>query len=118
MVDIKLRISRAKEAKKKAKEKANSLYRCTITVEGADARISGTYPLDVVYDATSYVVPGHQYTMQFRNKVWDGRKKLFSRFRGTFPAGLTQDVYNALAEHDVSVMLDDQRMCPGTAPQE
>lgn len=91
-----------------------SKYSCTITIEGADAKIDGTFPLETVVDATSYFQPGYQYTSRYRCHHWDGRIKLFKKVSRTFPAGLTNDVVEALRQQHVRVMVDDQRNCPGS----
>lgn len=91
-----------------------SKYNCTITVEGADAKIDGTFPLETVVDATSYFQPGYQYTSRYRCHRWDGRIKLFKKVSRTFPAGLIDDVVQALRKQHVRVMVDDQRHCPGS----
>ena len=87
-------------------------YNCTIVIEGSDARIEGTFPVEVVVDATSYFFPGYKFTTRFKNGRWDGRVKLFSKVTRTFPAGLAQTVLEALREVHVQVQLDDRRYCP------
>jgi len=85
---------------------------CTIVIEGADARIEGFVPWNVVVDATSYLSPGYQFSPRYRMKQWDGRIRLFRLSKKTFPAGLTQDVKKALEETGVKVRLDERRKMP------
>ena len=89
----------------------------TITIEGAQARLSGKFPLAPVVDATSYFKIGYQFMPRFRQGVWDGRIKLFSSMKKTFPAGLTFAVKEALEEAGVRVSLDDRRACPALPPR-
>jgi hypothetical protein len=91
-----------------------SKYSCTITIEGADAKIDGTFPLNTVVDATSYFQLGYRFTARYRCHQWDGRIKLFKKVSRTFPAGLTDDVVKALRKEHVQVMVDDKRHCPAS----
>ena len=85
---------------------------CTIVVEGAESRIEGLVPWSVVVDVTSYKSPGYQFTPRYKMGHWDGRIKLFRQSRRTFPAGLTQDVKEALETAGIRVQIDDRRQMP------
>lgn len=84
----------------------------TITVIGADARITGNFPLSVVLEATSYYQQGFQFTPKYKMGMWDGKIRLFRRSNSSFPAGLTKGVTEALQEEGVKVMVDDRRQRP------
>jgi len=88
----------------------------TIKILGADAKIEGNYPIDVVVDITSYYKQGYRFMQRYRTGKWDGRIRLFSKFRKTFPAGLVKDVTEALEKEGVKVKIDDQRSCPAIPP--
>jgi superfamily II DNA or RNA helicase len=68
-------------------------------------------------DATSYFKQGYQFMPKFRQGFWDGRIKLFSQMKKTFPAGLTFAVKEALEEAGVRVQVDDRRDCPPLPPR-
>lgn len=91
--------------------------KATITIEGAQARLSGQFPQKPVVDATSYFKQGYQFMPKFRQGFWDGRVKLYSPTKKTFPAGLSHLVKEALEEADVHVQLDDRRSCPPLPPR-
>ena len=88
----------------------------TIEILGSDARIDGDYPTDIVVDATSYFKQGYQFMQRYRYGRWDGRIRMFSKFKRTFPAGLVEDVVKALREEDVRVQVSDQRLNPPIMP--
>lgn len=101
-----------KQKKLKSTDVAEQEYSCDIIIEGKDARIEGSFPIDVVVDATSYFTPGYKFTQKYKCKLWDGRTKLFNRVTRTFPAGLADLVLQELRKHKVHVQLDDRRYCP------
>lgn len=86
--------------------------KCTIVVQGADARIEGLVPWSTVINVTSYKSPGYQFTPRYRTGRWDGRIKLFRQSKRTFPAGLLRDVKEALEDIDIRVQVDDRRNMP------
>lgn len=86
--------------------------KCTLVIEGAEAKIEGLVPWSVVIDVTSYKSPGYQFTPRYKMGHWDGRIKLFRQSKRTFPAGLAQDVKEALEAVDIRVQLDDKRRMP------
>lgn len=88
----------------------------TITIIGADAQLSGDFPLSPVIEATSYLQQGYQFTPRYKMGTWDGRVRLFRRLNSTFPAGLTHDVAAALKDEGVQVVIDDQRRRPPLSP--
>jgi superfamily II DNA or RNA helicase len=87
-----------------------------IVIEGADAKISGDYPVEIVANATSYYQAGYQFVPRFRSGHWDGKVKLFSKLYKTFPSGLVKDVTKALEEAGVTVLIDDKRKCSKISP--
>jgi superfamily II DNA or RNA helicase len=101
-----------RKSKQSALEAVGRQYNCIIVVTGADARIDGSFPVDVVVNATSYFSPGYKFTQKYRSGLWDGRIKLFSKIKRTFPAGLANLVLEELRKHKVQVQLDDRRYCP------
>jgi superfamily II DNA or RNA helicase len=101
------------QSKARATKAIGKQYSCTIVIQGTDAKIEGTFPVQPILDATSYLQPGYRFTAQYRSKQWDGRIKLFKQVTRTFPAGLTQIVLKALRKEQVQVQVDDQRNCPG-----
>jgi superfamily II DNA or RNA helicase len=90
--------------------------RANITIYGADAQITGQYPVDTVVDHTSYFKQGYQFMPKYKQGFWDGRIKLFNKRKQTFPAGLVSYVQEALEEEGVKVQIEDQRCCPAIAP--
>lgn len=88
----------------------------TITIAGADARITGDFPLSPVIEATSYYQQGFQFTPRYKMGAWDGRIRLFRRSQSSFPAGLASSVMEALKAEGVRVLLDDQRQRPAISP--
>lgn len=87
----------------------------TITVQGADAKIDGTFTrpmMDAITEVTSYFREGYQFSNRYRNGVWDGRIRLFRRYTRTFPSGLLNDVKGALKDVGVKVQVDDKRKMP------
>lgn len=88
----------------------------TITILGADAQISGDFPLSPIMEATSFYQQGYQFSPRFKAGTWDGRVRLFKRLTSTFPSGLVQEVVTALKEEGVRVQVDDQRQCPPISP--
>lgn len=57
-------------------------------------------------DIFTFDVPGARFHPKFRAKMWDGKIRLFSIYKGTLYAGLRQHVLNFCAEGGYSV--DDQ----------
>jgi superfamily II DNA or RNA helicase len=78
---------------------------CTIEVRGNYARVRGIYPSKVVYEATSFLVPGYQFSPRYRRqrknedgtftREWDGRERLRDE-KGWFPSGLVPTVKREL----------------------
>jgi superfamily II DNA or RNA helicase len=90
--------------------------KCTIVIEGAEARIEGQFPFSPILDATSYYQKGYQFTQKYKSGFWDGRIRLFNKVKKTFPAGLVQDVVKVLKDCGVRVQVDDRRKCPPIGP--
>lgn len=60
-----------------------------ISVGNVTSKIVGSgLPLKKIEDATSFLVPGHQYMPLFVKKRWDGRRRLFNKRNQTLPTGL------------------------------
>ena len=55
----------------------------------------------------SFFVPGYRFMPAYKNKVWDGKIRLYSRATGELPAGL----YHHLVQFARSRGYDDQRFC-------
>jgi len=71
--------------------------KCTITIKGNDAFMSGSFPIEPVINATSYFMSGYQFSAKYKIGSWDGRKRLFNRTAKSFPAGLVFEVSRALS---------------------
>ena len=84
---------------------------CKIEIKGNKAFISGVYPVEVVKEVTSYPVEGAFFSPAYRRGTWDGRKHLFSKKTGSFPAGLTHVVVEAIkvCQVDARVEVVDRR---------
>ncbi len=76
------------------------MINCVIRTTSIDAKITGTYPLDVVKKATSYYKQGYQFTAAFKNKHWDGKHHFFNKQTESFPKGLVSAVEAALLAED------------------
>lgn len=87
-----------------------------ITIEGADAQIDGDFPLELVIDTTSYFQQGYKFTAKYRMGMWDGKIKLYSRLKKTFPSGLVPFVVQKLQKEGVRVSIEDRRICPPLSP--
>lgn len=72
---------------------------CTIFIVGNRARVTGTYPVKVVKEATSYMVEGYRFSPAYKRKVWDGRKHFLNK-GAEMPSGLVQTVVNALYKYN------------------
>jgi superfamily II DNA or RNA helicase len=71
--------------------------RLKIVVGATMAHFEGDrFPLDQVSEATSFHVPGYQYTPSYMEHRWDGKRHLFDRRKLCFPAGLLQRVAQVL----------------------
>lgn len=58
-------------------------------------------PFHDIDQATSFLVPGHQFMPRFVKGEWDGRRHLFDRRKHVFPAGLVDRVVSVLQGHGV-----------------
>lgn len=54
----------------------------------------------------SFYVPGYKFMPMFRNKLWDGKIRLFDKRNGTFPAGLVIQIVEYLKRQNYSVNVD------------
>ena len=54
-------------------------------------------------DYFSFFVPGYKFMPAFKNRVWDGKIKLFNRMNGELPAGLYVYLLKFAAERSYSV---------------
>jgi superfamily II DNA or RNA helicase len=97
--------------RKTALAQAVNTIDCTITVKGNRAFLTGTYPLALVKEVTSYYAEGYQFAPQYNKRIydavlgqwrriWDGRVHLFDAGTRSMPAGLvrtvTRELYEAL----------------------
>ncbi len=64
--------------------------------------------LSALEELYSFKVPGAEYSPQYRNRVWDGKKKFFSK-KGTFKTGLLQKVLADLDKVDANPKIIDSR---------
>lgn len=91
----------------------------TITVEGAEAKIDGTFTremVDAITEVTSYYKNGYEFSNRYRNGQWDGRIRLFRRYTRSFPSGLLNDVKDALKDVGINARIDDRRYIPAIPP--
>jgi len=56
-------------------------------------------------EAFSFFVPGHQYMPSFKNKMWDGRIKLFNRNNYQLPVGLYSSLEAFARKHGYEIEL-------------
>jgi len=61
----------------------------------------GGIPLADIDQVTSYFVPGYKFSPKYKAKKWDGKRRLFDRRKGTFPAGLWSTVRRVLEERKI-----------------
>ena len=54
-------------------------------------------------DYFSFFVPGYKFMPQYKNRVWDGKIKLFNRMNGELPAGLYAYLIKFAIERSYSV---------------
>ena len=54
-------------------------------------------------DYFSFYVPGYKFMPQYKNRVWDGKIKLFNRMTGELPAGLYVYLLKFASERSYSV---------------
>jgi superfamily II DNA or RNA helicase len=59
-------------------------------------------------DAFTFTVPGARYMPSFKNKMWDGKIRLFNRQTGVVYAGLLLDVIKFANVRDYEVELDNE----------
>jgi len=76
----------------------------------------GQLPMDRIDEATSFLVYGHYYNLQYLDGKWDGKKHLFDRRNFTFPTGLLDRVLAALKQEGVGFELEDRRESSGEGP--
>ena len=55
----------------------------------------------------SFYVPGYKYMPAFRNRMWDGKIRLFTIMSGELPAGLYQHLLQFAEQRDYLIELDD-----------
>jgi superfamily II DNA or RNA helicase len=87
-------------------------YNIKLTIDGNRVYCAGNYPLNVVDLLTSYKVKGYLFSTAYKNKYWDGRKKLFSRATCSFPAGLLDSVVSGLKRYTnnrIDIEIEDKR---------
>jgi DNA excision repair protein ERCC-3 len=68
--------------------------------------------LQEIIDNTSFFVKGAQYTPQYQNGSWDGRRTLFSGDSYKFPTGLVSVVKKIIESSGEKVKFQDVRVCP------
>lgn len=56
----------------------------------------------------SFFVPGYKFMPLYRNKVWDGKAKLYDMYRKTLPYGLLEYVKDFALNNDYSVSVSDE----------
>jgi len=54
----------------------------------------------------TFYVPGHQYTPQFRNKIWDGKIRLFNLQTSQLYLGLTYYLEKFCKEREYTIELE------------
>ena len=64
--------------------------------------------LSALEDLYSFKVPGAEYSRQYRSRVWDGKKKFFSK-KGKFKTGLLDKVLADLKKVDANPKIIDTR---------
>jgi superfamily II DNA or RNA helicase len=66
--------------------------------------------LDLVQDALSYFVEGHEFMRAFTMGGWNGRSSFLSRSKATFPAGFVHLVHDALTRKGFSVQIVKRKL--------
>ncbi len=80
-----------------------------------NCRLLGAVPEEVLqemYNKLSYKVAGAQFSPKFKQRIWDGYKRLFSLRTKIFPTGLFPYVRDILQEHNIQYHIRDQREKP------
>jgi superfamily II DNA or RNA helicase len=65
--------------------------------------------ISALRDLYAFKVPGAEYSPQYRNKVWDGKKRFFSQ-KGEFKTGLLERVLLDLKKAEADVKIIDNRI--------
>lgn len=65
--------------------------------------------LDALSKRCSFFVPNAFFSPKYKDKKWDGRKRLFNRVRGAFPLGLLPEVAETLHAHGCQFVYSDTR---------
>jgi len=55
----------------------------------------------------SFYVPGYKFMPAFRNKMWDGKIRLFTIMSGELPAGLYEHLLQFTEQRDYQIAVDD-----------
>ncbi|GIX43893.1 MAG: DEAD/DEAH box helicase [Candidatus Hydrogenedentota bacterium] len=88
-------------------------YRVRLIAGPVMARLEGdNLPLDKIDAATSFFLPGYQYTQRFIEGRWDGRRHLLDRRRMQFPAGLLPRVRAVLNAEGVAYQFIEETPVP------
>ncbi len=87
----------------------------TIKIGNVNSRIFGFLPVNVMdelYDKLAFQKKNIEFSAKVIEGKWDGYRRLFDKYKKTFPTGLLSLVYNILKKHNYKIELDDQRVKP------
>lgn len=82
-----------------------------IHVGNVDALVVGAsaHEVRVLYDFLSCNDPNARHSTVFQDRHWDGKHRFFNRRKGTFPAGLLDNVIRGLAKVGIDVDVVEDR---------
>ena len=64
--------------------------------------------LSALYDLYAFKVPGAEFSPQYKNRVWDGKKRFFSK-KGEFKTGLLEKIKGDLRKVEAEFNINDSR---------
>jgi len=106
----------SKTFKEKEENRLSGNFHCTITIENNFSHFEGYFPIHLIVDYTSFFKSGYEFSPRFRAGSWDGRIRLYNRFKKTLPTGLLSVVLEVFSEAGVSVKIIDNRRIPSKPP--
>jgi superfamily II DNA or RNA helicase len=85
-----------------------------IKVANCESQITGIpeYISDKIYETLAFMRKGEEYGAKVAAGEWDGVRRLFKRWKGTFPTGLLSMVRKILRDNDVEHIATDLRAKP------
>jgi len=87
----------------------------TIKIGNVNSRIFGFLSddiMDELYDKLAFQKKNIEFSPKVIEGKWDGYRRLFDKYKKTFPTGLLSLVYEVLKDNNYKIELDDQRVLP------